>query len=228
MTDPAAAYNFDEPEGEVQDYSGNGRHFALGANSTRVAGHTGNGLTKNGPGFQVVAQPSWIGTDAWTIMFWQQGLGDSVWWVRLYNNGVDSGSGILNVTGLFRARVRRAGGVTDASITPIADGLAHHYCATYDGVNVRLYVDAVLVATSAVALAPTLSVDRIDVAEHTLANFYMDDLRFFNIAIEQPEIAQLMDTPVSAEPSITTRWRRGDGVDLVPFLLTPSGLVGLE
>lgn len=227
MTTPVAAYSFDEPEGEVQDYSGNGRSWFLNNNALRTAGHTGNGLTKLGNGFPVVAEPGFLGTDSWTFMFWQQGLGNLVWWLRLFNAGVDSGSGLLNLSGTLRLRIRRASGSTEASISPPADGGPHHYAGTYDGANGRLYLDGNLVATTAVALAPTLSVDRIDLAEHSLNNFYMDDLRFYDVALSQSEISALKDIPVTADTGAGTRWTRGDGVGLEPFLLTSGGLVGL-
>lgn len=229
MTPPTAAYSFDEPEGEIQDYSGNNRHWSLNNNALRTSGHTGNGLTKLGTGMPVVAtSPAWIGTDAWTFMFWQQNLGNGVWWLRLTNIAADTGSGILNISGALRIRIRRPSGNTEASIVPPADGNPHHYAATYDGVNGRLYLDGNLVATTAIALSPTTTVDRVDIAEHSLSNFYMDDLRFFGIALDQAEIQTLMNTPVTAETGEGTRWKRGDGVSLKPFLLTPGGLVELE
>jgi hypothetical protein len=95
-------------------------------------------------------------------------------------------------------------------------------------VNTRLYIDAVLRATSAIALAPALGVDRIDLAEHSLNEFWMDDLRIFDRAVDLSEIGPLKDTPVSATPAIESRWQRGDGVGLVPHLLTGSGLVEME
>jgi hypothetical protein len=231
MTGPLIACNFDEPEGEVQDYSGNERHWPLNNNAGRMASFRGNGLTKLGVGMPVVTSPVWPGVDltqAWTIMFWQEDLGNQVWWVRLFNAGEDSGSGILHIGGTLRARVRRTSGNTEAAFAPPADGLPHHYCATYDGVNTRLYIDAVLRATSAIALAPALDVDRIDLAEHSLNEFWMDDFRIFDRAVDPSEIGPLKDTPVSATPTIESRWQRGDGVGLVPHLLTGSGLVEME
>lgn len=231
MTTPVASYNFDETEGDVLDYSGNNHDWTPGSNVTRVPGHTNNGLSKNNVGLPVICEPLWPGVDltsSWTIMFWQQNLGNGTWWARLYNSSVDSGSGILNLGGTLRARVRRSSGNTEAAISTPADGLTQHYCATYDGLNVRLYVDGNLQATSANAPAPALAVDRIDIAEASVANFYMDDFRIYDVALDQPTIASLKNTPVSAEPFTSSRWWRGDGVELHPFLLTSGGLVGLE
>jgi hypothetical protein len=229
MTSPAAAYNFDEPEGDVQDYSGNGRSWSLNNNALRMAGHTGNGLTKLGTGMPVIAEPGWIGTEAWTFMFWQWRLGNGTWWLRMYNNSDDTGSGILNLGGTLRLRIRRPSGNTEVSVAPPSDDQPHHYAGTYDGVNGRLYIDATLVGTTAIALSPTSTVDRIDCAEHSLNEFYMDDLRFFDgVALGQPAIATLMNTPVTADVAASSRWQRGDGVSLTPYILTGSGLVEME
>lgn len=192
-----AAYSFDEASGDVLDYSGNSRDFALNANLARtVTGHTGNGVTKTGTGMPVVAAPSFVGTGAWTVMFWRQGLGDTVWWVRLYNTAADTGSGILLLGGTLRVRIRKASN-TEATVAPPGDGGWHHYAATYDGTVGRLYIDAVLVATTATVTAPTAAVDRIDMLEHTQPDTFTDDLRFHDTALSQAEIAALMDTPVT-------------------------------
>lgn len=203
-----AAYSFDEASGSVLDYSGNGRDFVLNNNLARtVSGHTGNGATKSNTGMPVVASPSFVGTSAWTMMFWRQGLGDTVWWMRLYNTTADTGSGILLLSGTLRVRIRKTGN-TEATTTPPADGLWHHYAATYDGTVGRLYVDATLVATTATSAAPTAAVDRIDMLEHTQADTFTDDLRFHDEALTQPQIAALMATPVTAATATSDPIRR--------------------
>lgn len=202
MTAPLATYNFDEASGDVLDCSGNGRHFSLNANLARtVSGHTNGGVTKSGAGFPVLASPSFVGTGAWTVMFWRQGLGDTPWWVRLYNIAADTGSGIVLLGGgtSLNVRIRTPGGSNvQAGVAPPGDGAYHHYAVTYDGTVGRLYIDAVLATTTASAPAPTAAVDRIDLCEHTLSNAFTDDLRFYDVALGQPEIATLKDTPVVA------------------------------
>lgn len=201
-----AAYSFDEGTTTVTDYSGNGRDWVLNNNAIKTAtGHTNGGLTKSGALLPVVANPSFVGTGAWTMMFWRMGFGDSPWWCRLYNTAADTGSGILMLSGNLNVRIRTPGGSNvQASTVPPGDGLWHHYAATYDGSVGRLYVDAVLVATTGAAPAPTAAVNRIDIAEHTLNNAFTDDLRFHDEALNQATISTLKDTPVVASAGNVT------------------------
>lgn len=211
-----AAFSFDEASGAVLDYSGNGRDWTLNNNAARSAtGHTNGGLTKTGALLPVVASPAFVGTSAWTMMFWRQGLGDSPWWCRLFNTAADTGSGILLLSGNLNVRIRTTGGSNiQASAGAPVDGAWHHYAATYDGTVGRLYVDATLAATTASATAPTAAVDRIDIAEHTLGNAFTDDLRFHDEALDQATITTLMNTPVDviADTTLGTATGAGGGV----------------
>lgn len=204
MTDPVAAYSFDEASGAVLDRTGNGHDWTLNNGAIRTAsGHTNGGLAKNAAGLPVIAATPFLGTGAWTFMFWQQGLGDAVWWMRLYNTAADTGSGLLRLSGTLRLRIRKTGN-TEVSVTPPADGLYHHYAATYDGTVGKLYVDGVLVGTTATATAPTAAVNRIDCMEHTVnppTGAYMDDMRFWTSALDVTEINTWMNTPVTDAPA---------------------------
>jgi hypothetical protein len=207
-----AAYNVDEASGNVVDRSGNGRDFALtnglqrtaaGAGvdaTTGTTSATGKGLTKTGGAgsMGLIANPSFLSAAAWTIMFWQQNPGNGVWWLRLYNTAADTGHGFLNVGGTLRLRIRTAAGsnVETSTSPPAADNSWHHYAATYDGTNGRFYLDGVLIGTTGAASSPA-AIDRIDIAEHTVANFAQDDVRIYDTALDQATIAALKDTPVT-------------------------------
>lgn len=196
-----AAYSFDEAGGKVTDYSGNGRDWTLNNNAVRSeTGHTAGGITKDGVGLPVVvASPSFVGSNAWSFMFWQQGLGNAVWWLRLYNSSADTGSGLLDIEGDFRLRLRTAGGsnVETPFMSLPSDGGWHHYAGTYDGTVGRVYVDGVLQGTTDPAPAPLAQVDHIDMMEFTLSNAFRDDLRFFDDALDATAITTWMNTPVT-------------------------------
>lgn len=216
MTSPVAAYNFDEASGDVLDVTGNGHDWALNNNAIRSSGR----LSKNGVGMPVVASPSFIGTSAWTVMFNRQGLGDAVWWFRFYNTADDTGSGILFTSPNLKVRVRKSSSSIES--TPVAapvDGADHHYAATYNGSVGRLYIDGVLVGTTGTATAPLDAVNRIDMAEFTLTNAFVDNLRLYDVALTQSEIDALKNVPVEADTT-------NDGVLAGSFPSLSAALVG--
>lgn len=193
-----AAYSFDEVGSTVVDYSGNGHDWELNNGAERAAGHTGGGITRDGAGdLPVLAEPAIGETAQRTVMFWQQGLGDSVWWIR-WTAGADVARwGIYGLSGQLRARMVTDTGTTNAGpATAPTDGLAHHYAATYDGANVRLFIDGVQVAIGARTGTPAPS-DRIDIMEHTVPSFAMDDLRLFDEALDAAAITAWSLTPVA-------------------------------
>lgn len=206
MTDPVAAYSFDEASGAVLDRTGNGHDWTLNNGAIRDAGgHTNGGLTKNAVGMPVVASTSFIGSTAWTFMFWRRRAstgGAAVWWLRLNNTSEGTGSGLLDLGSGLQLRVRKSGSpnATTAVTVPAGTGW-HHYAATYNGTNGRLYIDGVLVATSASVTAPLTTVNVIDMMEFTTANEFWDDLRFWTSALDVTEINTWMNTPVTDAPS---------------------------
>lgn len=199
-----AAYNFDESSGDFLDVTGAGHHIPIGSNAARAAGHTGNALTKVNTGLPVLADPAIGQTATRTVMFWLRGTGGT-WWVRWNADALGSGAwGILNLGGFVCVQARDASG---ALLTPRpqvevpGDDAWHHYAATYDGSTVRLYLDATMVSSGALAGGLYATADRVDLAEWSTAATFLDDLRIFDEALDQPTIATLMDTPVAAGPT---------------------------
>jgi hypothetical protein len=195
-----AAYNFDEASGDVLDVTGNGHNWTLNTGAQRtVSGHTLGGLQKTSAGFATIAATAFGQTTARTFMFWMQGTGNAVWWLRWYATTPDTGTwGIYNLSGTLNLRLRKGSTNTNITTTTPADGLWHHYAGTYDGTNSRLYVDATLVATSGAVTAPLDTANSIDCMETSLATQTMDDLRIYDEALTQPQISTLMSTPVVA------------------------------
>lgn len=198
-----AAFNFDEASGNVLDVSGNGHDWTLNTGAQRNAsGHTLGGLTKLGAGTATLAATPFGQTSARTFMFWMQGAGNAVWWLRWYATTPDTGTwGIYNLSGSVTLRLRKASTNTNITVAFPGDGLYHHYAGTYDGTNSRLYLDGTLVATSGTVTAPLDAADLIDCMETSLTTQTMDDLRIYDEALTQPQIAALMATPVVAGPA---------------------------
>lgn len=198
------AYNADELSGPVIDVTGNGHDIALGSNLTRVAGHTNTGMAKNNVGFPVVASPAVGQTTARSFMFWLKGAGNGTWIFRFYNIADDTGTfGLYLIGSTLNLRLRKGGSNTNTTFAFPGDGLDHHYAGTYDGTNARLYIDATLVATSTAVTAPLDNADRIEILEGSIVSQVMDDLRGYDEALTQPQIATLMATPVTAASDAT-------------------------
>lgn len=193
-----ASYSFDETSGAFLDHSNNGHDFSLNNNLVRSAtGHDNSGVTKNDVGMPVVCDPSFITTDSWAFMFWQLGTASSgTWWIRLYNNSDDTGSGLLNLSGL-RVRIRQDGSNFQSDPVSVpSDGEWHHYCCTYDGGNGRVYIDGSLVGTTPLVTSPIATIDRIDMMEFSVSNTFVDNLRFFDTELTVEQINDYMTKPV--------------------------------
>lgn len=200
-----AAYNFDETSGDVVDVTGNGNDFTPSGTTARTTGdggHTDEGLTQgsttNDEGPTIFGQ-----TTARTLMFWLKSAGDFTGWIfEWHDNDADTGFwGMLCLSGNMGFRGRNAGGSTAfASISRPADGEWHHWCGTYDGSSVRLYVDGVLQG-SPVALATGIAstADVLRVFTSAGSGQVIDDVRIYDEALDQSTIAALMDTPVTED-----------------------------
>ena len=203
MVVPLASYSFDESDSIILDHSGHGYDFDIsGTNAAHaVGGHTNAGLTKSGTGMIVLPSGllSACQSDSRTLMFWSKGNGGT-WYVQCYVSAIDSGSwGILSLdnTNMY-VQARNAGGlVSPRPSAPIGDTNWHHWAATYDGNNVRLYKDAILVSTSTLTAPLRTDADALQIMEWGNTDTTIDDLRIFDVDLTQPEIETYMNTPVT-------------------------------
>lgn len=199
MATPIAAYNFDEDSGIALDLSGNGHDFSLGGASViRVPGHTESGIRSTGA---VSATLPDVGrTPERTIMGWLSFSGiPTSWPAQMRAATIDSGAwGILYLAPNIVIQGRSNTELARASAPWPADGQPHHVAGTYDGSALRLYIDAVLAATT--PLAGPLRVDTEPLAlwsgTGSMSAGYLDDLRLFDVACSGAEITELRDTPV--------------------------------
>lgn len=196
-----SAYNFDEASGNALDTTGNGRDFAVAGNMARTAsGHTGSGLTTTATATE--AGPSMFGqTGGRTLMAWVKVTADYTGWIfEWHDNTLDTGFwGLLRLSGSMGFRGRNAAGsIAFASVAQSADSAWHHWAGTYDGVNVRTYLDGTLVATTALANGiDTAQPDLIRMFT-TAASVTVDDIRVYDGVLTQSEISTLKDTPVAS------------------------------
>jgi len=77
----------------------------------------------------------------------------------------------------------------------IKDGIWHHICGTYDGTNLKLYVDGALVKTGTTSYVPALSSAYIYIGgnaggEKFIAG-YLNDARIYDHALSQKEVKEI-------------------------------------
>lgn len=196
------AWNFDEASGAVVDQSGNGRSFTPTGNTTRTAsgsGHTDKGLTQTAA--ESAAGPSITGlqTTSRTWMAWVKFTTSVTGWVvEFYDSGQDTGRwGLLDLSGTLRFRAKNAANSVFES-TSIArnTGVFQHIAATHDGANLKTYVDGTLLSTTVMASAVGTA-DILRVLDQTGSSVVIDDVRLYDVALDQATISTLMSTPVS-------------------------------
>ncbi|WP_372663573.1 LamG-like jellyroll fold domain-containing protein [Amycolatopsis kentuckyensis] len=198
-----AAYNVDEgvSDATVVDRAGNRNDFTLtNSGVTRAAGHTGYGLSNTGNANP--AYPPNIGQTAnRTVMLWAKGPNTTPGWlIQWYVSTIDSGCwGILNISGSIHIQARNATTLARASTARPADISTtwHHIAGTYDGANVRLYLDGVLKATSALT-GPLRSDAVLQLYGYTESNV-IDDIAIYDEVLDVTAIAAAAATPVGTD-----------------------------
>lgn len=210
---PIAAYAMNENTGTTTaDASGNG-HTATLNNASWTTGHTGSGLTNLGntlgANTAVFAAPStaitlmaWInptslpagGSDI-ACGFFDSGNTD----VAIFTQRGD-GFGPANV---LQGNIRLGATLISISGSALTVGTWVHIALTYDGSNIRLYVNSSLVntvaGTGAVSPGDNLTVcgpDSGNAGGSYHARLVIDDVRVFNTALTQTQISAAMATPV--------------------------------
>lgn len=197
---PLASYSF-EGSGTVTDDSGNGHNWTLGGSAIRSAsGHTLGGLATNGGGtLATLANPAFGQTASRTVMCWMINPANVTQWVVRWNVvSLGSGSwGFLLFGSTIVAQARNASTFVRAAANRPVDGLWHHYAATYDGTNVRMYLDGTLTDTQALTSPMRTDADTVDIGEWTDTSTVIDDLRMYDSALSAAQITALAAMPVT-------------------------------
>lgn len=210
---PVAAYGFNENTGTtVSDASGNNNTGNVGT-ATWTTGKYGNALSFNGTNAKVtIANSATLQlTNAMTLEVWvnPSTLGN-VWRDIIYKGNdnyylegsSDNGSKFA-VGGTFSA-----GPLYSSSILPVNTWT--HLAATYDKVTLRLYVNAVQVASKPQTATLLTSTNPLQIGGDTFFNQYfqgiIDEVRIYNRALSLAEIQTDMNTPIGAvvPPADTT------------------------
>lgn len=209
----ASMWNFNESSGNVLDYAGNSS-FALVTSTVRTADAGGKsgavgdrGLTQSVDSIRQAVSPMPTQAAQRTIACWtKQTAAVSAGWAAEFNNaGTDTGVfGFLWLSGTVRFRAKdSSNAVTEISISAMADSAWHHLCGSYDGTNLRFFIDGVL-STRTLAFTGPIWVP-------ASAAFYMLDTTGSPLTIDD---ARVLDVALTTESAV---------VDLMNRAVSPPG-----
>lgn len=197
-----AAYSFDESGSTVLDMSGNGNHFPLTANLTRVVGKTGGGIR---PATTIAVTLPNIGQTAdRSVCMWVRGTIPDGWVVQWYDPTASAGSGggVWGIRFLSGAPVIRARNTvddfTDATATWPDTTNWHHVAGVYGGGTVRLYLDGVLADRQAL-VGPLRTSNAPTLFGGFSGAGAFDDLRIFDSALGPAPVASAMTAVASSD-----------------------------
>jgi hypothetical protein len=205
------AWSFDENTGTTAaDNSGHGHTLTLGASVSWTTGHTNSAVSTNGENTSV--HGSWSISLPITIMAWCKPTDLTTNTNRLlfgiFDTADASGNSefvIWAQRGDFGTHNVLQGNVRiDGSLVPLSAAAALtvntwvHLALTYDGTNVRLYRDGVVVASSSTSGTIFPGAFHLVVLGDSTHNYgVVDDVRVFGKALTQPQVAYYMGLPVS-------------------------------
>ncbi|MFC5268461.1 LamG-like jellyroll fold domain-containing protein [Kribbella qitaiheensis] len=202
------AYSFDEASGNILDASGNGRDTVFGGSLSRSAsGHTSKGITQTSPAADS-AGPSITGlqTANCTLMGWVFRTDNSVigWFGEIKSGGSGNRGILLGLSGNVGFRCRNSGGTpqTPSVAQPAINGW-WHVAGTWDGANVKLFINGTQVASTALTGTPHTSGTGSHLMDTLGAETILDDVRYYDTALDAATITTLMGTPVSSGASFS-------------------------
>jgi hypothetical protein len=201
-----AAYSFEEGAGTTtSDLSGRGHTGTIAGATWTTAGKNGRALSFDGVNDMVsVADTAALDVTRVTVMAWVNPTTLSGWRTAvmkerpsglafaLYaHDDIPRPAGYVNLAGNDRAA---EGGV------PIALNAWTHLAMTFDGTNVRLYVNGALVKTAAFTGNITTSANPLRIGGNAIWGEYfaglIDDVRIYNRALTQAELQADMNAAV--------------------------------
>ncbi len=202
MTNPIAAYNFDEASGTVLDRSGNGHTFTFAGTTSRTAGgggHTDKGMTQSSAEDSTTMSAFGQTSDR-TLMCWVKSAAD-IADGRIFEfvGGGESVWELLFRPGVMHVQAWNAATFARATFSRPTDSLWHHWTGVYDSTanELRAYLDGVLQATTSFTGPLRTTGVSIHVMNNCGPNVVVDDVRMFDAALNVTEINSWASTPVS-------------------------------
>lgn len=180
----------------VPDESGGGRTITLSGGTVLTSVGNGafgtRGLTQTGAEtFTAFTLPPELQTPQRTWMANVVFTGSTIGWIgEFYRAGTDNTGvwGLLDLRGAASTLQFRAKDSSNVErhINLTAPSVMTNICATYDGTNLRLYIDGVLSGT--LAIPAIWDADSFRLLDNADTVCRIDDMRLFNGALTQEEI----------------------------------------
>jgi fibronectin type 3 domain-containing protein len=209
-----AAYSFNEGSGTTAiDTSGKDNHGAIGAATWTGAGKFGGALSFDGSARVIVADSASLHlTSGLTLEAWVNPSNVSSGWRDVVYKGNDN----YYLEATTSNGERPAAGVTvvtsgnsntyGPSVLPLNTWT--HLAETYDGATVRLYVNGVQVASTALSGNLVTSTSPLEIGGDGIYGQYfqglIDEVRVFNVARTPTQIQSDMGTPVGSTVPVVT------------------------
>ncbi len=202
-----AAYGFEEGSGaSVADASGSGNTGTAANTSWSNTGKYGNALSFNGTASRVTVPDSAALhlTGAMTLEAWVNPLTVTSAWRDVIEKGNDNYYLMATTTNASRPA---GGAIVGGSYgeafgtTTLPTNTWTHLALTYDGSALRLYVNGILVTTTAKSGSITTSTNALTIGSDPFYGQYftglIDEIRIYNLARTQVQIQSDMTTPVT-------------------------------
>lgn len=210
---PVAAYSFNEGTGSsVGDSSGNGNSGTVSGATWSTTGKFGNALSFNGTSNYVTINDSatldlttgmtleaWVKPSAltgWRSIIMKEKSGNLVYGMYA-NTDSNKPSGEIYTTGNRDVRSSSALTTTDWKYVAV----------TYDGINIKIYVDGNEVGSTATSGNIATSNNALRIGGNSVWGEYfkglIDEVRIYDRALSQPEIRTDMSIAISNAPSTT-------------------------
>ena len=182
----------------ARDFSGNGNNATFSGTPVWSPGKKGKSLLFNGSNSVTTPDADVLDiTTNITLSVWYKktvGSGTNKW---LVDKGNVNSSYAMFIEGGLKMRLVKPGS-QDCTVTEPSEGVWHHAVATYDGSNMRVYVDGVLLNTCAAtgAISTTATGIRIGAFEGNgyAFNGNIDDVRIYNRVLLPNEVIALYGT----------------------------------
>ncbi len=217
-------WNFNDGVGtKTGDISGNGNTGTV-SNATWTQGRFGKALYFGGVNSSVSVpnKPIFDITSSITLSAWYKkdvGSGTNKW---LVHKATVNTSYSMFIEGGLKMRIEHPA-MQDCATTEPSEGVWHHAVSTYDGTNMRVYVDGVLKQTCAATGSINISGGGIEIGSFASTGYpfkgVIDEVRIYNRALSLSEIsdlykagsAVLIKSAVSGKSGLVGYWPMNEG-----------------